>query len=79
MRRSKKIERIKIVVIKEEDVGYYVIVPTLPGCYSQGDTIEDAIRNGKEAIQCYLESLQKDGLELPRASEELVCDIEVSV
>ncbi|MFQ6054720.1 MAG: type II toxin-antitoxin system HicB family antitoxin [Methanosarcinales archaeon] len=45
------------VVIKEdlEDGGYNVSCPALPGCHSQGDTIEEAIENIKEAIELYLE------------------------
>lgn len=55
------------VVIKEdlEDGGYNVSCPALPGCHSQGDTMEEALENIKEAIECYLESLEKDELPIP--------------
>ncbi|MCK4735684.1 MAG: type II toxin-antitoxin system HicB family antitoxin [Methanophagales archaeon] len=55
------------VVIKEdlEDGGYNVSCPALQGCHSQGDTIEDALKNIKEAIVCYLESLEKDKIPIP--------------
>lgn len=55
------------VVIKEdlEDGGYNVSCPALQGCHSQGDTIEDALKNIKEAIECYLESLEKDKIPIP--------------
>ncbi len=45
------------VIIEEdkEDGGYVVSVPSLPGCRSQGDTIEEALENIKEAIELYLE------------------------
>lgn len=45
------------VIIEEdkEDGGYVVSVPSLPGCHSQGDTIEEALENIKEAIELYLE------------------------
>ncbi len=42
-----------------EDRGYAVHCPALPGCYSQGDTREEAIDNIREAIEAYLESLKK--------------------
>ncbi|MEA3283216.1 MAG: type II toxin-antitoxin system HicB family antitoxin [Euryarchaeota archaeon] len=42
--------------------GYNVSYPALPGCHSQGDTIEESLENIKEAIECYLESLEKDNL-----------------
>jgi predicted RNase H-like HicB family nuclease len=42
----------EIVIEKEiEDDGYYAYSPTLPGCYSNGKTIEEAKRNIREAVQ----------------------------
>ena len=46
--------------------GYVVSVPTLPGCHTQGDTIDEAEKNVKEAIGLYLESLQSRGDEIPQ-------------
>lgn len=40
----------------QEDGGYTVFVPSLPGCISQGDTKKEALENIKEAIELYLES-----------------------
>jgi predicted RNase H-like HicB family nuclease len=67
------------VVIKEdlEDGGYNVSCPALPGCHSQGDTMEEALENIKEAIECYLESLEKD--ELPIPVEPRMAVVEVTV
>ena len=42
-------------LIPEEEGGYSVLVPGLPGCVSQGETREEALRNIKEAIELYLE------------------------
>lgn len=67
----------KIFLEKEEEGGYTVHVPALPGCHTQGDDVEDALSNAKEAIECYLESLKKDGIPIPRSMEELIFDIEV--
>ena len=53
-----------------EEGGYIVHVPALPGCHTQGDTLEHAKEMAKEAIACYLESLKKDGLPFPREDEE---------
>ena len=47
--------RLKVVITKGEDGLYAVIVPSLPGCISQGRTIKDAKKNIKEAISLYLE------------------------
>ncbi|MGB9500421.1 MAG: type II toxin-antitoxin system HicB family antitoxin, partial [Dissulfuribacterales bacterium] len=43
-----------------EEGGYTVIVPSLPGCISEGDTREEAIKNIKEAIELYLEPVDDD-------------------
>jgi len=53
--------RFKVVLEEDEEVGGYVVsCPGLPGCYSQGDTVEEALENIKEAIQACLESLSED-------------------
>jgi len=44
-------------------------VPALPGCHTQGKTKEEALERVREAIQGYLESLQKDGIPTPRDVE----------
>lgn len=49
----------------EEEGGYTVTVPALPGCVTQGDDLEDAIAMAKDAIQGYLESLLMDGEPIP--------------
>ncbi|MHA1649679.1 MAG: type II toxin-antitoxin system HicB family antitoxin [Candidatus Helarchaeota archaeon] len=47
--------KFKVVLEEDEEGGYTVYVPSLPGCISEGDTIEEALQNIKEAIQLYLE------------------------
>ena len=46
--------------------GYVAFVPTLPGCHTQGETLEEAERNVKEAILLYLESLAAHGEAIPK-------------
>jgi predicted RNase H-like HicB family nuclease len=48
-----------IVLEKAEEGGYNVTVPALDGCFTQGDTEDEAVKNAIEAIQCYLEGLEK--------------------
>jgi predicted RNase H-like HicB family nuclease len=55
----------KVVFEPQEEGGYTVTVPSLPGCISEGDTYDEALANIKEAIALYLESLQADGLPIP--------------
>ncbi len=55
----------QVIVYSGED-GYFVAeCPSLPGCISQGETREEAIRNIKEAIQGYILALEEDGLPVP--------------
>lgn len=49
-----------------ENGGYVAFVPALPGCHSQGDTMEEAEQNIKEAIELYLESLESDDISIPQ-------------
>lgn len=51
--------KFNIILEKAEEGGYNVKVPALDGCFTQGDTEEEAMTNAKEAIVCYLESLEK--------------------
>ena len=51
----------KVVLEEDEEVGGYIVsCPSLPGCFSQGDTADEALENIKEAIQACLESLAED-------------------
>jgi predicted RNase H-like HicB family nuclease len=49
------------VNLKKTDEGYSVWVPGLPGCWSQGQTEEEALENIKDAIQAYLETVEELG------------------
>jgi antitoxin HicB len=55
----------RILLRKEPEGGYTVVVPTLPGCVTYGDSIEGAIEMAKEAIDVYLESLLAHGEDIP--------------
>ncbi len=52
--------RLKIILEKQEEGGYTVYVPSLPGCISQGETKTEAMQNIKEAIELYLETESDD-------------------
>ena len=54
-----------IFIHKDENSDYGVIVLDLPGCFSAGDTIEEAIKNAHEAIECHIESLLLDKDPIP--------------
>ncbi len=67
----------RVLLRKEPEGGYTAIVPTLPGCITFGDTIEEAITMAREAIELYLESLKEHGEEIP--TEEGILEYTVMV
>ena len=55
-KKKVRIFQYNAVFSEEKEGGYSVLVPSLPGCISEGDTFEEAVINIKEAIELYLES-----------------------
>jgi predicted RNase H-like HicB family nuclease len=62
--------RFTVIFEKEEEGGFHVFCPTLPGCNTQSETIEEGIENIREAIGLYIKSLTEDGLPIPTEAEE---------
>jgi antitoxin HicB len=56
----------RTVLRREPEGGYTVVVPSLPGCVTYGETVDHALTMAKEAIELYVESLQAYGEETPR-------------
>jgi predicted RNase H-like HicB family nuclease len=52
----------KVILEPSEEGGYTAVVPSLPGCISEGDTVEEAMRNIREAIELYLEPIEEEQL-----------------
>jgi len=52
--------KIKVILEPSEDGGYTVDVPSLPGCISEGETVQEALANIEEAIALYLEPVEDD-------------------
>jgi predicted RNase H-like HicB family nuclease len=67
--------KFRIIVEPDEDGVFVATVPSLPGCVSQGATRDQAVRNVREAIQGYLESLRERGEPIPPAISEEVVDV----
>ena len=61
----------RILLTPEAEGGFSVSVPALPGCFTQGETIAEAIEMAKEAISLYIETLQADGEVIPDDSQSL--------
>ncbi len=58
-----------VVVYKDEDSDYGMVVPDLPGCVSAGPSLSIAMEMTHEAVQCHLEGMAKDGDPFPAPSE----------
>lgn len=67
-----------VVLEPAEEGGYNVKVPALDGCFTQGNTEKEALRNAKEAIICYLEGLEKVN-QIKTAPGQIKRDIEVAL
>ena len=52
--------KVQVVLEPSDEGGYTVYVPALPGCISEGDSVDEAMRNIREAIELYLEPVEDD-------------------
>jgi predicted RNase H-like HicB family nuclease len=65
-------KNITLPIVAEADAdGYFVSCPSLQGCYSQGDSYEEAVENIKDAIRLHVEDRLADGEEIPQVSVSL--------
>lgn len=62
----------EVVIFRGEDNFWVAECPSLPGCISQAETREDAIKNIKEAIELYIEILEEDGLPVPNENFDTI-------
>jgi predicted RNase H-like HicB family nuclease len=60
-----KVLNYRIFLRKEIEGGYTVIAPSLPGCVTYGETIDEAVKMAKEAIELYIETLAAQGEDIP--------------
>ena len=60
-----KVLNYRIFLRKEPEGGYTVTVPSLPGCVTYGETIDEAVKMAKEAIGLYIETLAAQGEDIP--------------
>ena len=58
-----------VILQRESDGGYVASVPVLPGCVSQGETREEALRNIREAIDLYVEDCMTAGDPIPQEDQ----------
>ncbi len=67
----------RILLRKEPEGGYTVLVPSLPGCVTFGETMDEAIRMAREAVEIYLESLIQHGEAVPSEVETFEYNLSV--
>jgi predicted RNase H-like HicB family nuclease len=69
--------KFKIIIEQDEDGFFIAECPNLPGCISQGKTLQEAKANIKEAIEGYLESLKKHNEPIPPSIYEDVVEVKL--
>lgn len=67
------------IIIEADADGYFVSCPALQGCYSQGDTCEEAVENIKDAIRLHIEDRLASGEEVPERVSVSLSTVEVAV
>ena len=67
-----------VVLVPQPEGGYFVECPALPGCYSQGDSIDEALDNIREAILLALDDLNELGEPVPEDGTPLVTSVRVA-
>ncbi len=71
--------RYTVILDQESDGGYVAIIPTLPGCVSQGDSREEALANIREAAELYIEDCIEAGDPVPNESGREFIELTTSV
>ncbi|HID26774.1 MAG TPA: type II toxin-antitoxin system HicB family antitoxin [Methanosarcinales archaeon] len=67
-----------ILIYQAEEGGFWAEVPALPGCYSQGETIEETMENIKEAIESHIVALKEEKQEIPSERELVIGRVKVA-
>jgi predicted RNase H-like HicB family nuclease len=70
--------KFNIILEPAEEGGFNVIVPALDGCYTQGETQQEALENAREAILCYIEGLEKLN-EIKSRPKAILKEVEVTL
>lgn len=72
--------KLKVILRPEKEGGYSVAIPALPGCYSEGETVEEALANIREAAEGMIEVMNDHGepfRDLEAIAERIVREIEL--
>ncbi len=66
-----------LVVVEKDQHGFYAYCPELPGCQTQGETFEEVMKNIREAIELYLDTLTEEELRELKAKEIITALVEI--
>lgn len=64
-----------VVIHAAEEGGYWAEVPTLPGCFAQAETVEDLLKEMREAIASHIEVLQETGEQISSEANVLIATV----
>lgn len=67
------------VIIEKDECGYYAYCSELKGCHTQGDTLDEVLKNIKEAVELYLETLDEEERRILLNKEILTTSLEVQI
>ncbi|HEX9731042.1 MAG TPA: type II toxin-antitoxin system HicB family antitoxin [Thermoanaerobaculia bacterium] len=70
-------QKYTVILEPEDEGGYHVFCPALPGCHSEGETVEESLGNIREAIELYVESLVAHGDPIPVDAGIVIASTEV--
>ena len=68
-----------IVIHAAEEGGYWAEFPALPGCYTQGETVEEVLSRAPDAVGSHLDALREDGQEIPADERILITTVHFPV
>ena len=74
-----KVLEYNVIFQKEKEGGYSVWVPLLPGCASQGETFEEALKNIQEAISLYLEDSPEEQKEAVDVRNQFMVPVGINI
>ncbi len=66
-----------VIIHPAEEGGYWAEIPVLPGCYVQGETLDELLAEAPEVIESHLEALREDGQEIPGEEQFVLATVRV--
>lgn len=79
MKRQDTQYTFEAIFTPQDEGGFTVEIPDLPGCISEGDTLEEAEKNIQEAIGLYLETLEERGIPLPQHESRKKLKMDITI